>query len=891
MLFPLRFKPSSWHGPRTRQYSDRSDAFQQLVGDALREQFGWRANISPTEGRDGSIDAFVVEDTSGSQALADQPAPQIIECKDHDDTRGGYLSNVTAGWSRVAQKLARQAAAGWPGLFRPWQRARSYAYCVSAVLPNQEERDKLHRSIERFFDSLPASQRPPLEKICVLDWADLRDLFDRLPRVADQWLGTGLQMILGHAEYCASLTRFRRYLLSGYFPFVEPEAEAKTHPRAILRRLEALAGASGVVLKGVGGIGKTRTAMEVGYLADAMGWRVLHVLPGEPGVTVEDLSVALLEGIAPTLLVFDYLDQMPKLDLGSLRKHLLPEAERRGTGLALIANLRPSSLRRPNAERDALFTEEILLQPTSNQKSIIAQLALDRIAPLAVAQLGRERVRELCGERPIIAMFIAEELQRRAQEGTLTPAVLVGFRSGDLLGWLRRRLIEDRLVVVGGNDFLPPQPEPSLIVAAAMLAAAPLARDCLEEAGRAACQASGGDGAQMAGPVLEGLFALGWLEPRGTDLAAAHDVVADEVLAQVLWDRASGKLRDLVLPMCLAPALGRARVLGRYATALTRLLGPEAAETETEAALRIQASDWLQSQSPRLGQMLASAEVSESAYALGGIISAPAWTAVCVAEWHQLVAPWLAEHGTHAEARHLLYSGLKELPEHKASGLLAAALLWLPEYLALDTASYVLGPLVARPDLGEHAPRAMGLAMNWLEKFPRAQEVEFVLKRLFGLRGLNAAQRARCIAIAAPHLEILGTAPEASHLLKACLRDRELAPESAHLVVQLGLVWIRRNPQAETADYIFNRLMRRPDLPAADWKEISYIALTWLAGHKNKSNSDLTLAALLTRPEQLEKEDLDWVLEEARRWLTNPPRGARTPNKLLQMLNKFHQRY
>src|SRR5574337_1110465 len=155
MLFPLRFEPSSWNGPRAKQYSDRSDAFQQLVGDALREQFGSRASISPTEGRDGSIDAFVDEDRNGSHALSDLLAPQIVECKDHDDTRDGYLTNVAVGWARVAEKLRRQAASGWTGHFRPWQRARSYVYCVSAVLPNQEERDKLHRNITNFFAGLP----------------------------------------------------------------------------------------------------------------------------------------------------------------------------------------------------------------------------------------------------------------------------------------------------------------------------------------------------------------------------------------------------------------------------------------------------------------------------------------------------------------------------------------------------------------------------------------------------------------------------------------------------------------------------------------------------------------------------------------------------------------
>ena len=251
-----------------------------------------------------------------------------------------------------------------------------------------------------------------------------------------------------------------------------------------------------------------------------------------------------------TLLIFDYLDQMPRLDLGSVRRRLLPEAKREGIRLAFLANLRPSSLRHANAERDGLFTAEILLQPSAHQRAGIAEVAIDHIAPLAVAQMGRERVRGLCGERPIIAIFIAEELQRRAEAGTLVSAG--GFRRGDLLSWLRRRLIEDGLAVEN-SGFLPPEPDAALVAAAAILAAAPMAEDDMEAAGRAAFHAAGGSDPQLAGRVLGALLTLGWVERRDTELAAAHDVVADEVLAQVLWDRGSGALRDWVLAWCLAP--------------------------------------------------------------------------------------------------------------------------------------------------------------------------------------------------------------------------------------------------------------------------------------------------------------------------------------------------
>ena len=162
---------------------------------------------------------------------------------------------------------------------------------------------------------------------------------------------------------------------------------------------------------------------------------------------------------------------------------------------------------------------------------------------------------------------------------------------------------------------------------------------------------------------------------------------------------------------------------------------------------------------------------------------------------------------------------------------------------------------------------------------------------MFGQQDLSAAQRANCVAIALPHLERLGSAPEASHLLKGCLRDRALAPESARLVVHYGLAWIRKNPQEEGADYIFNRLLRRRDLSDVDWKEISDIALTWLHIHTSKDNRDLSLAALLARPELLKEQDLNRVVREAKQWLTNPPNAAHSKNKLLVALERLHRQH
>jgi hypothetical protein len=862
MLFPPRFDPLSWRGPRAVAHRDnRADAFQQLVGDGLREGWGLRVSVAPTKGRDGAIDAFV-EEGDGSTALADLTAPQIIECKYHDDHLPGVQANVGAGWSRVAEKLTRQAGLGWPGAFQPWRRARSYVYCVSAVLASQQVRDKLQSAISTCFEALPADQRPPIEAIRILDWGDLRHWLDTLPRVADGWLGTSLPLVLSHGEYCASLTGFRRYLRPDVLPFIAPEEGANTQPEAILSRLEALAGSGGVLLKGVGGVGKTRTALEVGHRAEAKGWRVLHALPGEPGVTVEEIGEVLLSGSVPTLLVFDYLDQMPNLDLSSLLGRLLPEAQRRGIRLALLANMRPAALRQGNGARDTLFKKEnwLSLEPSAQQKLQINDIVLDRLAPRAVGLLGKERVRELCGTRPILALFIAVELERRALAGTLAWAIGANMRGGDLLGWLRRRLVEDKLVVEEGMDFLPPEPSPQLIAAAAMLAAAPLVREAMVEVGRTASREAGGTEARLAEKTLAGLLQLGWLEDIGQELVAAHDVVADEVLAQVLWDQVDDNLREEVLPRCLAPARGCARVLGRYATALSRLLGAE--ETKADAALGAGANQWLRKEAAGLGQALAAAEASESAYALGALVSLPIWAGESVANWHPLVAPWLASQGLHPAARHLLYKGLRSIPTNAAPDLLDAAMAWCARYLDLSLASYGLGPLLGRDDLEGHAAKAIDLALGWLERFHQAEEARYVIPSLLGRTELGDREP-EAIDFALSWLECFQQAPEAGFVLRPLLERTDLG-EQAPQAIERALGWLESFQQAPKAQFVLQPLLERKDLGEQAPQAIER-ALGWLECFQQAPKAQFVLQPLLARTDL--GEQAPQAIERALGWL------------------------
>jgi hypothetical protein len=251
---------------------------------------------------------------------------------------------------------------------------------------------------------------------------------------------------------------------------------------------------------------------------------------------------------------------------------------------------------------------------------------------------------------------------------------------------------------------------------------------------------------------------------------------------------------------------------------------------------------------------------------------------------------WLKQFPLILEAQFVFNSLLArtDLGVH-ATPAIDFAMAWLKQFPLILEAGFVLPPLLARTDLGVHATPAIDFAMAWLKQFPLVKDAEFVVKRLFGHHSLSTDYRTECVLIALPLLERLGSSPEASHLLKGCLRDRAIDQESARLVVHYGLAWARSNPHEESADYIFNRLLRRPDLANDVWKELSDIALTWLRSYTSKENLDLTLAALLARPEQLKEQDLNWVVQEAEQWIRNQPKAAPTQNKLLVALERFHR--
>jgi hypothetical protein len=847
--FPEIFDPSALIGVRGRQFPRREDAFQQLVGDGLRElrrEFG--VHVSPTRGPDGSIDIFIEPSASQDDCcLPMLPKPLIVECKDHEGG-SGLRENLLAGWRKVARRLEFQASREWPGNYAPWRSARAYVYAVSARLPTAQHRRDLLDQICTFFSMLKGG--PPLERIEVLDWSDLRALWEGAPRLADRWLGVGLETLLSHADQIERFTGFRSYLLEAKLPFLAPPGEDPANPDSLLYHLSEPGRERGLLLEGPGGVGKSRTLVEVAVRADVAGWRVLHAQAGEPALANEDLEATVLAGSGPTLVVFDYLDQM-QLDLVRLRQRLLPAAAARGIPLALLANARPGG-EGPSAAHEDLF-DIVPIRPTAQRARAIADRLLATVAPRALERLGYDRLAEICGLRPIIALFIAREVERRVTEGTLSEEQLAGVRSGDLTRWLRRRLIESDLVVPPSPSRLEPSsPSPHLVAAAAILAAAPQKEAALAAAGEHALRAAGldprVDPSERSRRLTAVLREMGWLEARDGHLATAHDVVADEVIHDVLADRSADLVRTTELEALLAPARNSARTLGLLAVALHRVLGTEGITESIAAGLTEASASWLAREATTLGQLLPRADAEEVSYALGSAIQGKPWAEAVFALWDALVAPFLMAHAEQPAARHLLYRGLSKLPDGRGHLLFPVALRWLGRNGRLLEASFVLRPLLSRKDLESREVRgAITNSLTWLKSFGDQVEAGFVLAPLLGREDLESDKARGAVVRGLAWLESFGDRVEARFVLDSLLSREDLKPDEVQFAEARAIEWLKANREGVGEDFLLKNLLSRNDLSAGNFLETQLFAANWVRAHPLEANASFLLKRLLSQ--------------------------------------------
>ncbi len=828
-IFPRTFDSSLMRGASAIAFETNADAFQQLIGDGLRAMSGHNAHCFPTKGNDGSIDSYLNADASLDKPFQKVLLPAIIECKYHNSSLPRLADNIWGEWRKVKKKLFEQAANGWYGLSEPWKDVKSYVYIVGTVIPNEKLWKKLVTEIENFFGTLSGTGSIGIEKVIVLDWNDISEWLNRYSNVRDSWLGTEDPSIISLSVYKAGLTGFRRFLEPSNLPFIMPDDDARFKPDIILDALTRKGGEkTGILLVGAGGVGKTRTSYEVAILAERTGWRVLYALPDRSPVTSEQIAKAILNQPAVrTLLIIEYLDQMPYLDIRWLRTGLVPLAREAGNHVAVLANSRPGLIWKLGSDHEACF-ERIDMILSDVGACNLSKWAVEQTAPLACRVLSQQEILRVCGSRPIIALLVAQQLENLAVKGLLTPETTAPIRHGDPLGhWLHKRLSEDAITSVQSTSYwVSPVIPPHMVAAATILASSPDDIDGLKAAGNASLQRL--KSKYSCTKVIDGLIDLGWLERSDSWYVAVHDVVADEVVEQTIFENDS--VRSEEFSAILSAAEKDSRSFGRIAKSLNRVHGATSVTRQQSIVSCLQ--EWISGHALNIGDTIAHDAPTHGSYALGAAIGSPIFEESVLKHWDDLVTPWLTRYETDFEARHLLYKGLRVVTGSVLVGLTEIALKWLSRWRLEQASSYVINSVLRYSHLhGDDLQSLINWSLEWLKHYCHLESAGFILSTILANRDITEENLMIVLSYAERWLSVFGANDAALFTFVSLLHRHELETETVERVAVMALVWLAKFGHRENAWSIISLLILRTDISKHSLEGALKAATAWLETH------------------------------------------------------------
>ncbi|MBB5935384.1 S1 family peptidase [Streptomyces zagrosensis] len=674
-----------------------------------------------------------------------------------------------------------------------------------------------------------------------------------------------------HESVLGKLRGTRSYLLPERLPFVSPGPHSQASPQRLLARLTNPERGRGVLLVGAAGTGKTRTCFEVAQAAHDDNWHVLHIRTDrQRSLTVAHLEQAVFDAGRPrVLLVLDYLDTCVQLDLGALADEFMLGAAERGIQVACVASTRPGTLPvlRKRGVRQ-LFDEVTLRQDTGHQSAVIDAM-LPVVAPRALDGLGQATLRTACGQRPIIALLVAAQIERRFGARRDMPR-LSGWRSDDLLAWLDPRLQEDRLRSPDAADWeagdggQPARPPGDRQLAATVAAyACPQPRDAVVAAVDAFLdgRGSGLDGEYIVRTLTE----LGWLEePHEDHLTVVHDIVTDELVRQLLLP--AGPVHADSVRAVFATSLISARTFGGFAGHLARLAA-DLDDADGREVARF-GGGLLRAEAPRIGALLKRSG-EEGRQALLTLLSRRPWRASMDGVWDEVAQPWLVREKGSPTARALLAQAIESATAQVPERLVDAALSWLyrggPE---AETSHHVIHALLERRDLPiGYQERVVAYALAWLELWKRHRAARFVLSALLRQdRALTAERLSIATQFAFNWLHVHHTT-DAAHVLHRLLSRTDLDHACARRAISLALSWIGHGHATQRAtSFVLAPLVAHPQLNRQQHKQTAGLALTWLANNEAEPVARFVLNALLRRNDLAELR-ASRAVEQALAWL------------------------
>lgn len=386
---------------------------------------------------------------------------------------------------------------------------------------------------------------------------------------------------------------------------------------------------------------------------------------------------------------------------------------------------------------------------------------------------------------------------------------------------------------------------------------------------------------RCATDLINSLLEKGWLERVGLDLVPTQDSVVEEVLEGVLRQQQAPKVRRSTLFCLLTVGLQSPQTLGRLMTNLGRLVAHEPKGNPFEQEVLEALDLWFERHSVEMGRALLDESEDVSSYALGAVGSGHLGGQLLARHWEALLRPWLERSGSKSEARHLFHRCLQWMPPGApvTQALLTAALRWLDLHGGSVEASFVIGPLLWREDLGAQAPACLHQARQWLELHAEKEDAFHVLSpllmgpeqrgapplsRLVQMEGQNDRLLVEC---AVRWLAAHDRTRPAGQILWKLLRRGERVEGTASCLPH-AMRWLETHHLASGASYILRGLLKRTDLEEHASVCIEY-ALGWLETHGHGEQASFVLSALLCRDDLQDASRV--CLEHARRWLEAHP--------------------
>lgn len=642
-----------------------------------------------------------------------------------------------------------------------------------------------------------------------------------------------------HEDVTASLRGYRSRLTSQELRYVDPPPAAPWNPDSLWRVLCDEDGDRCVLLTGFGGVGKTRTVLEVGDIAAESGWDVVHVRGGNAS-RVADRVGELMEGdgSTPILLILDYLNLARSLDLLALTE--LAHGTSSSARLRILATSRTGWEIRHRQDPGISRFRRVKLSLTDLEAQKICRSIVEEIAPVASAQFGADAVLDVTGQhRPILAVLLGHVVETHvASTGTL-PAALV---SEDIASWLSDRLLEDDILppeTTGGSDL----PE-HILVAAACLASTPNELDSLNRIGVAAVPDAS---TELVAFTLDRLQKLGWLVDSEDGLAAAHDVVVDKILEAAVLHYDSGVVRRSALDSVLSTARSSIGAFTNVVAALERIRDEREARELPTINLRTSATEWLMGDHA-IDTRLAQSDTAMGARAASQVIDSELWTNDLAFRWASVGSP-LLEAVEHSEAAAEPLLAACRLLEHKALPLIGPrAINWLNRE-GTNTGEYVMNACLTRKDIpAELAGELLEMAVTSLPARSGYLNADFTLRRLLRRKDLSPDHLEVVVSETSAWMAVHGRSAHAVHLLSAVVDRDELRtshPDVWGEAWELCSRWLSERPVEADGGLALESLIKTSTSSAQFERTLWPMTERWLSRHGTDPLAAYVLESLL----------------------------------------------